>query len=63
MHIWAVLLKKSIIKKIKHMKKQYYVPKCSVMDLIMARAAREITVNYLQLLGEGTKLENQKWAP
>ena len=57
MHIWAVLLKKSIIKKIKHMKKQYYVPKCSVMDLIMARAAREIT------LGEGPKIENQKWAP
>ena len=49
MHIWVVLLKKLIIKKIKHTKKQYYVPKCSVMDLTMARAAREITANYLQL--------------
>ena len=49
MHIWVVLLKKLIIKKIKHTKKQYYVPKCSVMDLIMARAALEITAKYLQL--------------
>ena len=49
MHIWVVLLKKLIIKKIKHTKKQYYVLKCSVMDLIMARAAREITAKYLQL--------------
>ena len=63
MHIWVVLLKKSIIKKIKHTKKQSYVPKCSVMDLIMARAAR----NYRQLpsttLSEGTQIEIQKWAP
>ena len=45
MHIWAVSLRKLIKKKIEPMKKQFYVPKCSVMGLIMARAAREITAN------------------